>query len=682
MKMKKLFAFCSMFVMLVSLTGVFPAAAAPLSAGGTTRQIPSGGTVSFTAAALGTDVGVQEPEFSSAAEGDTADSGGDSHAFHGVNRSFSSPTTGNGRTVNPHKQAKSNPELNLSMNGLNFRQQRLANGGNQFSVEPPDQGLCVGNGFVVESVNDVIRVFHTDGTPATGVMDLNTFYGYPAAFNRTTGVIGPEVTDPSCIYDQTTGHFVHVILTLEVVPSGANGGRFIGPNHLDVAVSNTSDPTGTWTIYRIPVQDDGTAGTPDHHCSPAGSPPPAFRTNPRACIGDYPHIGADRNGIYLETNEYDFFGNAYHGSQIYAISNAQLASLPASISVTQFDTANLGPGGKPGFTIWPAQTPGNQFSDDQGGTEYFLSSNAADEAQCDSEAVCRGNGTSNQLVLWALTNTSSLSSGNPSLSLSNTTFPVDQYAIPFRSNQKAGDFPLGQCINDTTLVTPFGPGCWQILFFPPGPAHNEVEAPLDSNDTRMQQVSYANGKVWGALDTDIIVNGVHKAGIEYFIVKPDVSSGSTGGSLALQGTLALASNNLTYPAIGVTSSGRGVMAFTVVGDDHYPSAGYSSMDASIGAGNIHIAAEGVGPQDGFCGYNAFDCSGSGQNIARPRWGDYGAAAVDGKSIWIASEYIAQTCTFAQYTAGVSATSLGTFGSCGGTRTSLGNWSTRLSKVTP
>lgn len=645
---------------LVSSTG-----AAPLAAGGTTRQIPSAGTTSFAAAAQGADAGVQDPEFAAAAQGDTADAGTDSDGHHGVNRSFSGATTGNGRSVNPHKQAKSNPELNLSMDGLNFRQQRLANGGNQFSLEPPDQGLCVGNGFVVETINDVIRVFHTDGTPATGVEDLNTFYGYPAAINRTTGVRGPEITDPSCIYDQTTGHFVHVVLTLEVKPTAPNAGRFIGPNHLDIAVSNTSDPTGAWTIYRIPVQDDGTDGTPDHHCSPAGSPPPAFRTNPRACIGDYPHIGADRNGVYLETNEYDFFGDAYHGSQIYAISNQQLAARPASIAVTQFDTAHLGLGGKPGFTIWPAQTPGSQFEDAQGGTEYFLSSTAADEAQCDSEVVCSGTGSSNQILLWALTNTSSLGSGSPSLSLSNTAFTVDQYAIPPKANQKAGSVPLADCLNSAP--------CSIFLNGIADPFTPEVEGVLDSNDTRMQQVDYANGKVWGALDTDIIVNGVHKAGIEYFIVKPDVSSGSAGGSLALQGTLALAGNNLTYPAIGVTSSGRGVMAFTVVGDDHYPSAGYAGMDALIGAGDVHVAAEGVGPQDGFTEYRLFFPSIPG--VPRPRWGDYGAAAVDGKSIWIASEYIGQTCTFAQYTSAP-------FGSCGGTRASLGNWDTRITKVTP
>src|SRR5262249_22558196 len=148
-------------------------------------------------------------------------------------------------------------------------------------------GLCVGNGFVLETVNDVLRVYRTDGTPATGVVDLNTFYGYIAAINRTTGARGPSITDPSCIYDQVIGRFIHVVLTLDHVGTTA---AMNGNNHLDIAVSDTGDPTGTWTIYKLPVQNNGTQGTPDHHCTNG------------FCLGDYPHIGADANGIYLTTN--------------------------------------------------------------------------------------------------------------------------------------------------------------------------------------------------------------------------------------------------------------------------------------------------------------------------------------------------------------------------------------------
>jgi hypothetical protein len=629
-----------------TFTRVTPAHAA---IGGTSRLIGSVGTSSFAAAPSGTDTALQDPEFV------TAGNEGDVFGL-GVDRSHSGASNGKGQTISSSKKAKSNPELNISFDGLNFRQQRLANGGNQFSVEPPDQGMCAGNGFVLESVNDVLRVFHTDGTPASNVVDLNTFYGYPAAINRTTGVRGPFVTDPSCLYDADTQRFFNIVLTLDTTP----GGAFTGPNHLDIAVSNTSDPTGTWTIYRLPVQDDGTQGTPDHHCgTEAGDHGP--------CLGDYPHIGADATGFYATTNEYEFFGDAFVGAQLYAFSKAALASGAATVAVTQFDTSTAAPGGKPGFTIWPAQTPANQFDGSNGGTEYFLSSTAADEAQCDSLEVCSGTGTSTNIVLWSLTGTSTLTSASPSLSLNNSAISVDQYAIPPKSNQKAGDFPLGQCINDTTtVITSLGPpftGCWQALFTAE-PAHNEVISHLDSNDSRMQQVSYANGRVWGALDTDVVVGGVHKAGIAYYVVNP------ISGNLVLQGTLGLTNNNLTYPAIGVTGSGRGVIAFTVVGDDYYPSAGYAALDAKVGAGDVHIAAAGLGPDDGFTSYKA-----EVGNPPRTRWGDYGATAVVGNSIWITSEYIGQTCTLAQYVAAP-------FGSCNGTRATLGNWGTRISMVTP
>lgn len=133
--------------------------------------------------------------------------------------------------------------------------------------------------------------------------------------------------------------------------------------------------------------------------------------------------------------------------------------------------------------------------------------------------------------------------------------------------------------------------------------------------------------------------------------------------------MGLANNNVNYPALAVTPGGRGVMAFTLVGGDHFPSAAYVSIDSKIGAGDIHVASEGAGPQDGFSGYVPL----GGNPRPRPRWGDYGAAVTDGTNVWLASESIEQTCTYAQY---LSAP----FGQCGGTRGSLGNWGTRISKL--
>jgi len=129
------------------------------------------------------------------------------------------------------------------------------------------------------------------------------------------------------------------------------------------------------------------------------------------------------------------------------------------------------------------------------------------------------------------------------------------------------------------------------------------------------------------------------------------------------------------------------MAFTDTGDSTYPSAAYAGIDAQVGVGawNDVPGGEGATTDDGFTSYKA-----QVGNPPRTRWGDYGAASVDGNSIWIASEYIAQAC---QYTAwggpffvGGSGDNL--LGTCGGSshgpgaRSALGNWSTRISQLTP
>jgi hypothetical protein len=615
------------------------------------RQIIYAGRTSFQPTTMGSDA-LQWPEFPPGVVGDSRKQAGPSspqHPLGWVNRSMSSGMTGQGREV-AGKDPKS-PKLVRSFDGLNHRQQRLANGGNQFSLEPPDQGLCAGNGFVMESINDVLRVYDTHGNPLIGVTDLNTFYGYPAQINRTKPLEGPFVTDPSCYFDPDTQRWFQVALTLEVDPAKRT---FLGPNHLDLAISETADPTTTsWTIYRIPVQDDGTQGTPDHGCSFNSD-----GTGHGPCIGDYPHIGADANGFYITTNEYSFFGPEFHGAQIYALSKKALASSATSVAVTQFDTRGAD-NGNSGFTVWPATSPAGNYALQAGGTEYFLSSNAADEAHGDGTNP--GPRTSNHILLWAMTNTASLN-GNPALSLRHSLIKVNQYAVPPKANQKPGNFPLGQCLNDSACATTY-------LLGAPDP-YTETESALDSNDTRMQQVVYANGKVCGALDTAVTVGGRPEAGIEYFILEPDVSPSGVSGEIVLQGDLALKHNNLIYPAVGVTPSGRGLIAFTVVGDDFYPSAGYAALDEGLGAGDIKIAASGAGPQDGFTGY-----AGEVGNPTRPRWGDYGATvAVDGDSIWFASEYIGQTCNLATY-------KKTPFGSCSGTRTALANWDTRISLAT-
>lgn len=554
-----------------------------------------------------------------------------------VNRAITAFSEAAARDARDSRRARANSQVVQSFTGVNFFDQRFSNNGNQFSVEPPDQALCVGAGFVVESVNDVMRIFDTAGGLVVGPVDLNSFYGYPPAIDRTKSPLqfGPSITDPICLFDQETQRFFHVVLTLDrAAPTTQN---LSGRNHLDIAVSDTSNPAGTWTVFTLPVQNDGSEGTPNHRCT--GGP----------CLGDYPHIGADANAIFLTTNEFNLAAPGFRGAQIYAISKRALVSHSANVSAILFNTGNPDDSPVVGHTVWAAQSPAKgEFENEGQGTEFLLS----------ADAVFSNTFTSSDLVVWTVSNTRSLDTGRGTPVLDVKTVAVDQYGGPVpKADQKAGNLPLRDCIAD--LGTPTRTRCGLIVGS--GAVRNFGAARLDTNDTRMQQVTFAKGLLWGALDTAVSVGGATKAGIAFFVLNPK------NGRIATQGTIAVANNNVSYPAIGVSRQGRGVLAFTLVGADHFPSAAFVTLDARAGAGPVHVVAEGAGPQDGFTGYPSFS--------NRPRWGDYGAAATDGDSVWISSEFVAQTCDFTTYLQAP-------FGTCGNTRGSLGNWATRVSQVRP
>jgi hypothetical protein len=410
--MKRKFSWLTLAVALSAIVAVW-VATAPAGASPAASQIPLAGTGSpQTGAFTSSDGGIlDEDEFP-----EQEDEGQVPDPFSGTITFSTGKGGGGGASVKSGQKAKSNPSFEMGFEGLNLYQQRYARGGNQFTVEPPDQGMCAGNGYVLEAVNDVLNVFSSstgqsvlpDNT-ATNIVagfprnvnhavDLNSFYGYAPAINRTTGVRGPFVTDPSCLYDSQTQRWFVVVLTIDT--DGIT-------NHVDIAVSKTADPTGQWNIYKIPVTNDGT--------NTGG-------VNPGPYLGDYPHIGADANGFYVTTNAYPWFHNGFAGAQIYALSKAQLAAGAANVTMQHIDTSgtvnvpsDAGPT-QPGFTVWPAQSPGTQFNTDNGGTEFFMSSNAADEAT-HPVAGTGGNYTSSQLVVWTLTNTSSLNSFTPALSL-------------------------------------------------------------------------------------------------------------------------------------------------------------------------------------------------------------------------------------------------------------------------
>lgn len=530
-----------------------------------------------------------------------------------------------------------------SFEGLNHFDQRYANSGNQFSVEPPDQGLCAGNKYVMEAVNDVVKVFNqSDGSTALATADLNSFLGYAPAIVRSgpggNAVYGPSVTDPSCVYDAGSQRWYLVTLTLAIAP---RTGAFMGQNYLDIAVSNSSDPTGSWNIYHLNVTTDG------QNCP---------------CLGDYPHIGTDANGLYITTNNFPMSGNSspgnvtgFNGAWVYAIDKAGLKSGRNQVNVVAM--AATDPTGVTSYTMAPAKSVGSDYPTTDNGTEYFLSSVTADTP------------TGDQVVLWGLDGTDSLSTRHPRLALSSTHVDVTGYADPYyyAVPQKAGDVPLAEALTNND--------------FGYGDAGTQVEGPIATMDSRMLQTMYVNGNLYGALTTDVDngagfgAAGAHGSGVEWFKVTPTMGGSGVDYSAASNGVIAVSGVNLVNPAMTVNSAGKGAISLTAVGPDDYPSAAYIPFDDSGGTpviGSLVVTNAGAGPQDGFTEYFL--------GRGRPRWGDYSAGAVDPSTgnLWLATEDIHQTCTYADYSSNPAG---GTY-TCGGTRSALANWSTQISEITP
>src|SRR2546423_11442425 len=125
------------------------AVGSPAAAG---RLIPVAGTGSPQTGAFTPSDGAVDEEF--ADEGDS-EGGPGPYAGNIVDRSMSSGGAALGVATTTGKKAKSDPQFNFGFEGLNHYQQRYTRGGNQFSVDPPDQGMCGGNGYVSEACHRV-----------------------------------------------------------------------------------------------------------------------------------------------------------------------------------------------------------------------------------------------------------------------------------------------------------------------------------------------------------------------------------------------------------------------------------------------------------------------------------------------------------------------------------------------
>jgi hypothetical protein len=274
--------------------------------------------------------------------------------------------------------------LQANFNGVSSRDSAVTNFGQQF--EPPDQGLCVGNGYVVEMVNSAYTVYRPNGTVVTGPFNVN------GPFDEG---LTEFTSDPRCHYDASTHTWYATILYIN--PS-------FTASRVDLAVNTSGDPTKLWTVYQIDTTDIGGKTGPKHPGCP--------------CIGDQPTLGIDSQNVYVTTNEYSLQGPQYNGAQIYAVAKSDLTvagppSTPAHF--VHFD--NLSIGGSVASSVQPALTTGSSPA------EYFL--NSLDP-----------NRTFDQRIgVWAMTNRAVVATGGKP-TLSSIVIPSEAYGSPPAAQQR------------------------------------------------------------------------------------------------------------------------------------------------------------------------------------------------------------------------------------------------------
>jgi hypothetical protein len=472
--------------------------------------------------------------------------------------------------------------------GITHLDSRLADDGDQFSLEPPDPVVCVSANRVFPMVNAAVAVYDNRSTLLGGPVSLNEFFNYPPGIDRPENVFGPFIFDPKCYRDAVTGRWY---ATVDVLFQDPETGALLPNTRVDIAVSATTDPMGSWYLYSLDT---------------------THREHPDCpCFGDQPLIGADAHAFFVSVNEFPLFRAGFNGAEIYAISKSALESGTANeAAFFEPELAEI----REAYSLQPAVSGQGEFDTSNGGTEYFLSAlqNVDD-----------------RVAVWAATRTSAVDTNPSRLRLNHVVIDSQVYGLPPKAEQKDGPHPLGASVGE--------------------PVHF-----LDTGDVRFQQAELAGGFLWGNNSTIIGGEDDPRAGIAWYQLEAQAFDGAVVAQVVDQGYIAAENANLTYAAIGANAAGDAMLAFTLVGDTWFPSAAYSRL---IGGDNgpIHVAREGIRPEDGFTCYAFF-----GDNSRGCRWGDYSEVSVnpDG-DFWFATEYIHD-----------------------GPRTELANWGTWIGNVDP
>jgi len=485
--------------------------------------------------------------------------------------------------------------------GLTAYDSRTRDGGNSWSLIPPDGALCVGNGFMLEAINAAVVIRNSETLEAlTEPQSLNTFFGVGnVAYNRTSGEIGDNIGDPVCVYDEDTKRFFFSVYDQE-----KNNSNW---NHVNVAVSTNEDPTLGFQTFQFLRQD--------------------------VAFLDFPHLGLNEHGLFITFNNFPFGASEEEEedgknegrrrkldlstdfySFIIAVSKRKLAAAASAAGAGEpfstpdsvvFDLAPyLQHSVSPAMNVRSKKNNKNQerYSSALNGVQYFIGhgsdSNAEDDYYWNIDA--------HEINVFALTNTASLDDITPDVKLSITSVESgiefvnpDEYDFIQRPSQFVGSYRVDSLdgrINDAKFFD------------------NKIHAVCS---TAMADFGE------GAIDDQPIV------AIAYMFIEPHWDDGVLSASLEMEdeGVIALAGSSLLMPSIAVSQSGVKVIGTSVMGLNYYPTAAFVVLDEKAEQQTIHITARGKAALYEWLGDEKY------------RFGDYSAACTDGNDVYLYNEFV-------------------------------------------
>ena len=293
MKAKLVFSWLTALLLIVTLVGTIPAAAAPDDAPAQAFRPPRGkfsDNVAFDLSPRLRDLANRPPR---AWRGPVPDEIRPDRGPDAVDRGFS----GDGAVNSGVSSSASVGPTIANFEGLSNQDNFNVFG---FRVNPPDPVGDVGPNHYVEMINLVFAVYDKQGNRLLGPVDTGTLWAdFPV--EDCTDASG----DPIVLYDQFADRWLLSQFTTRGTPYYYNC----------VAISQTSDPTGAYYRYAFVTQADShVAGT--------------------YYFPDYPKYGVWKDSYIMTTR--DFGDGGGYGISVYALEKNKMVNGQARARAVQF----------------------------------------------------------------------------------------------------------------------------------------------------------------------------------------------------------------------------------------------------------------------------------------------------------------------------------------------------------